>query len=431
MSSEVERLLVNGLFILLPIFIFQMFWVDRNRIKPNLKMPAFVTMLSLSAILCMSFPIEFSTGFLFDLRQVPFIIGALYGGYFFSIPIYAAMLGYWFLFGGEGIQISVTVLTLIAVFVPLLSGKFLRLNMDKRILFAITTALSTAILTVILANFFWQIPLNSENIPFYYFIAQGLTIWIGVYLIETMVGNFHMRKELIKVEKMSIISQISASISHEVKNPITITQGFVEALVDEDSQEKRQEYAGYALDELKRAQNIIQGFLQLTKPEPETLANINISDELLYITNLLKPYAKSHFVTIDIVGTDEEYYILGDSHKVRQCFINLIKNAIEAMENGGKLRLLLEKDGDKLFIHIIDNGIGMTSHELENLANPYFTTKEKGTGLGMMIVFKIIKNLKGDIKVKSQKGKGTHFTITFPLICQKQIQSDTRILPLQ
>lgn len=416
MSYEIERLLVNGLFILLPIFIFQMFWVDRNRLRPDLKMPAFAALLALAVVLCMSFPIEFSSGFLFDLRQVPFIIGALYGGYLFSIPIFLSISLFWFLFGGDTVYVNFIAITLIAICVPLLSKKYISLKLDKRILFAAAIALTSSLLTVSIAYFLKHLPINSESVPFNYFIAQALLMWIGVYLIETMVSNFQMRKELIKVEKMSMISQLSASISHEVKNPITITQGFVEALEEEDCQEKRHEYAGYALDELKRAQNIIQGFLKLTRTEEESLVNINISNELAYTVNLLKPYAKSHFVKIEADGIDEEYIIVGDSQKVRQCFINLIKNAIEAMENGGKLQLRTKKVDSKLFIEIIDNGVGMTSHEIKNLGTPYFTTKEKGTGLGMMIVFNVIKNLKGEIQVQSQKGKGTHFTISFPLV---------------
>lgn len=401
---------------MLPIFIFQMFWADRNRFKPDLKMPAFAGMLILSTILCMSFPIEFSEGFLFDLRHIPFIIGALYGGYLFSIPIFLAVLGYWAFIGGNAILVNVPVITLIAVCVPLLSKKFHVHNMKKKILLSITVALISSILIILLANFIWKMPVNHKNFPFYYFIAQGLSMWIGIYLIETMIRNYHMRKEIAKAEKMSIISQISASISHEVKNPITITRGFVEALENEESPEKRKEYIGYALEELERAENMIQGFLKLSKPEESCLKNINISKELAYTVHLLKPYAKTYSVKIETEGIENDCFILGESQKIRQCFINLIKNAIEAMENGGKLIIRTTTSDGKVFIDIIDNGVGMTSYELENLQTPYFTTKEKGTGLGMMIVFNIIKTLKGEIKVESQKGKGTHFTISFPLV---------------
>ncbi len=97
MSSELEILLVNVLFILIPIFALQIFWIDKDKWKFDLKMPSFTILLSLSTILCMSFPLEFSPNFSFDLRQVPFIVGALYGGYRMggwifpshtSIPIY-------------------------------------------------------------------------------------------------------------------------------------------------------------------------------------------------------------------------------------------------------------------------------------------------------------------------------------------------------
>lgn len=415
MSYELERLLVNVLFMLLPIFVFQMFWLDKGRVNSSLKTPGFAIMLSVSIILCMSFPIEFFPGFNFDLRQVLLIIGALYGGYYFSAWLFMTVIGYRLMIGGDGVFVSFFVVTLITLFIPLLTDIYSKLKLYQKVFISIVIAEISAFLTIFLTFFISQTPVEFHSISINYFVIQGLSMGFVVYLVETMKYNAKMRKELIKAEKMSILTQISASISHEVKNPITITQGFVEALEDEDSKERRKEYIGYILEELQRAQNIIYEFLALTKPELDSMATINLTQELSYSVNLMKPFAKSHKVKIEVENLDDHCMILGDRQKIRQCFINLIKNSIEATENGGELRISAVKNSNRINIDIIDNGIGMTPNEVNKLGTPYFTTKEEGTGLGMMIVFNVIKTMKGEIKIESEKGKGTHFMITFPL----------------
>lgn len=415
MSYELERLLVNVLFMLLPLFIFQMFWLDKDRVNSNLRTPGFAFMLSISLLLCMSFPIEFFPGFHFDLRHVLLIIGALYGGYYFSCWLFVTVLAFRFFLGGDGIYVNFFVITLISVCVPLLSTIYSKLKLYQKVLIAFILAEISAVLVILLSHLVLQTPYDFQATSIKYFVVQGLSMCLVIYLVETMKYNAQMRKELIKAEKMSILTQISASISHEVKNPITITQGFVEALEDEDSKERRKEYVGYILEELQRAQNIIYEFLALTKPELDSMTTINISKELAYSVNLMKPFAKSHKVKIEVENIDEQCMILGDRQKIRQCFINLIKNSIEAMENGGELWIKANTNSNRISIDIIDNGVGMTPNEISKLGTPYFTTKEEGTGLGMMIVFNIIKTMKGEIKVESEKGKGTKFMITFPI----------------
>lgn len=416
MSYELERLLVNMLFVLLPIFMFQMFWIDRDKVKSDLKTPSFAIMLSFSILLCMTFPIEFFPGFMFDLRQVLLILGALYGGYLFGGWLFITILSYRFFIGGEGVYVNFIVISLITIFIPLMFKTYAKLKMDKKILISVIFAELSALLTIFFSHIFSETAFKYQSVSVNYFIIQGLSMGLVIYLVETMKSNQFMRKELIKAEKMSILTQISASISHEVKNPITITQGFVEALEDEECKEKRREYVRYALEELNRAQHIIYEFLSLTKPELDHMKIINLSHELSIAVNLMKPYAKSHSVKIDVQMIEEDCMILGDCQKIRQCFLNIIKNSIEAMEDGGDLLIRSTKNNNKVLIDIIDNGIGMTPDELNQLGTPYFTTKEKGTGLGMMIVFKGIKKMNGEIKIKSEKGKGTHFTITFPLV---------------
>jgi two-component system, sporulation sensor kinase B len=414
MSQELETLLVNVLFILFPLFVYQMFCLDKNRVKSGWNRPVFTVLSGLSIVLCMSFPIEFFPGFMFDLRQIPFIIGALYGGYRVGGWLFLAVVGYRLAIGGNGVYVNFIAVSLIAILVPMISPMYENLKLGKKILMAVAIAEISALATIFLSHLFSDYPVQYNAVSFNYFIIQGLAMWIVVYLMETMLNNYRMRMELIKAEKMNVVSQLAASISHEVKNPITITQGFIEALEDEDSIEKRKEYVGYALEELDRAKTIINEFLTLAKPESESTEIINISHEIGYVANLMHPYAKKHNVTVNLEGLEEDCYIVGDKPKIRQCFINIIKNSIEAMEHGGVLRLQTANKTNKIYIDITDTGIGMTEDEIQRLGTPYYSTKEQGTGLGMMIVFHAIKHMNGNITIESKKGKGTRFLITFP-----------------
>lgn len=349
------------------------------------------------------------------MRQVPFIIAALYGGYRYTATILLFILIFPYHLRGDVIYLNLFVILLIAAVVPLFAKIYEKFSLAKKVLFTVAISELCALLTISLANYFIGRPVQLSAISLNYFVIQGLSTWLMVYLVENMFRNYKLKEELIKAEKLSVISQISASISHEIKNPITITQGFVEALEDEECSERRKEYASYALEELQRAQEIIHEFLALTKPDKDEKEKVSLSQQLLYAVKILKPYARSFKVNVILESFDKDCFIFGYKQRVRQCFINLIKNAIEAMENGGQLRIKLVKTGDKVHIDIIDTGVGMTQEEIERLGTPYYTTKEKGTGLGMVVVFNAIKNMNGKIKIESEKGKGTHFMIDFPI----------------
>lgn len=128
----------------------------------------------------------------------------------------------------------------------------------------------------------------------------------------------------------------------------------------------------------------------------------------------MQPYALMQNVTITKDISILEGSILGNKKQLHQSLINLAKNAIEAMQNGGKLEFKLKKENNKFVIQLIDSGIGMTSEQIARLGVPFFTNKEKGTGLGTMVAFSIIKAMKGDIEVESKINEGTTFTITIP-----------------
>jgi two-component system sporulation sensor kinase B len=114
------------------------------------------------------------------------------------------------------------------------------------------------------------------------------------------------------------------------------------------------------------------------------------------------------------LSEDSPLHLEGDRYKFRQALINIGKNAIEAMDDGGILEIKANKVNDHIVMVISDNGIGMTSEQIKRLGIPYYSTKEKGTGLGTMVSFGIIKKMNGKIEIKSELGKGTEYKIIFP-----------------
>lgn len=218
--------------------------------------------------------------------------------------------------------------------------------------------------------------------------------------------------ELQRSEKMEIISELAASVAHEVRNPLQVTRGFMQ-LLSQNSKETEKEYFGLALKELDRASAIITDFLTFAKPELEHEVKLNVYEELKHVKGILLPLANLSGGTIKLDDT-KDLYINGNSSKLKQAMINIVKNSIEALDEEGIIRIWAYAESEEVVIHIKDNGIGMDARDLERLGEAYFSNKSKGTGLGLMVTFRIIEAMRGTIHFKSEKGSGTEVVIRFP-----------------
>ena len=218
--------------------------------------------------------------------------------------------------------------------------------------------------------------------------------------------------ELQRSEKMEIISELAASVAHEVRNPLQVTRGFLQLLSGRSHPSER-EYLDMALVELDRAAGIITDFLTFAKPEYGRVSTLQISDEFKHIEGILTPLAhlQGGRITVDI---PEGIWIRGNSSKFKQALINIIKNSIEALQDEGQIHIRAYAQQDRVYIHVCDNGEGMEADELARLGEPYFSNKTKGTGLGLMVTFRIIEAMNGKIHYSSKKGAGTDAVITLP-----------------
>lgn len=219
--------------------------------------------------------------------------------------------------------------------------------------------------------------------------------------------------ELQRSEKMEIISELAASVAHEVRNPLQVTRGFLQLLSEKSNGDERR-YLFMALSELDRAASIITDFLTFAKPEFEQISLLNVNDEFKHIQSILLPLCHLNGGKM-ILDVEDCLWVKGNSSKFKQALINIIKNSIESLGEDGAIHLLAYGKGDKVYIHIKDNGAGMEPAVLSRLGEPYFSSnKTKGTGLGLMVTFRIIEAMEGEIRFMSKKGAGTESITILP-----------------
>nr|WP_309101225.1 HAMP domain-containing sensor histidine kinase [Fredinandcohnia onubensis] len=213
---------------------------------------------------------------------------------------------------------------------------------------------------------------------------------------------------------MNVVSQLAASVAHEVRNPLTTVNGFLQLIIRDDNiTDKQRNYIDITLSELNRAQSIINDYLSLAKPNNSNTQLVNISEELSKTVELMTSYTNIQSIEVETY-IEDSLYINGNKDEIKQVLINIIKNAIEAIGNDGLLQIdAFAKDQD-IFVKITDNGPGMTKEQLSKIGTPFYSTKDKGTGVGLTICFQIIEQLKGSIDVESTVGKGTSFLIKLP-----------------
>ncbi|UCZ53092.1 Cache 3/Cache 2 fusion domain-containing protein [Bacillus shivajii] len=227
-----------------------------------------------------------------------------------------------------------------------------------------------------------------------------------------------MERELLRSEKLKVAGEMSAGLAHEIKNPLTTIRGMVQ-LMDKQAEDKDNKYNQIIITEIDRVNSIINDLLNIANPSPsverkETNIETLLDDLLtLYVTQL-----KHRRIDVEKVFSGKVPIGLYDENKLKQVFINLIQNAIDAMDDDGKLTIKTNyvRQSQQVVISIQDTGAGMDEKTLDKLGTPFYTTKESGTGLGLTVSYRIINEMNGSISVSSQQGQGTTFTVRLPLL---------------
>lgn len=409
-----EILLVNFLFLLFPVLMYLIFF--ENRATPRQGKLLLVVFSAVTLILCMSFPIQLEHGFIYDLRYIPFVLASLFGGYLISFPLYIILNIYRFIIGGEFAVDSFIFSTIVFIAVPALKSYFLSRTSKIRIISASFVSFLVMLFYLItLLRFFdlndpsfWEI---TANVLMIHVIGTAFI----VTLIEKIISNIDTRERLLHSERLALISELSASVAHEIRNPLTVTSGFLQLLQQSGNlSANNQRYIDLSLLEVQRAESIVTDFLSLAKPQEQNMVTSNLYQEAEYVKNVMIPFANMHGVKI-VLYCDNTRQIYFDENQMKQCLINICKNGIEAMkDHPGTLYIDVTEKKNNIIIQIADTGHGMTKEEVSRIGKPYYSTKKEGTGLGMLMVFSTIDKLDGQVDIDSVPGQGTTITMTIP-----------------
>lgn len=246
-----------------------------------------------------------------------------------------------------------------------------------------------------------------------------ISLLINAIMFQLFIKNqkiIDLNDTLEDLEREKKIKESLFHLNHEIKNPLAVVNGYLEMVDRTDSLEKKEKYRDIIKKEIKRSITIINDFSKLgkiSKIEKEPLDISLIFEDIIYI---LSPLAKKNNGIINY-NCDDEFYIEGDYDRLKQVFINIIKNAIESKDKDYIIiDINIKKLKSSYKISIIDNGKGMNSEILSHMEETFYSTKQNGTGVGLAYVKKIIELHKGKITYKSKEKKGTKVVVNLPLL---------------
>ncbi|MFC3884083.1 PAS domain S-box protein [Bacillus songklensis] len=219
-------------------------------------------------------------------------------------------------------------------------------------------------------------------------------------------------EKLKKTEKLSVVGELAASLAHEIRNPLTSLKGFVQLIQDDD--QTKQIYYKVMLDELDRINEIVSEFLVLAKPQKLLFKKADLGDILTSVVSLLESQANLYGVEMSMEIKHRLPLIECEPNQLKQLFINLIKNSIEASSK--KVNVILDmKDQEHILIKVEDNGCGISRERMKHLGEPFYSSKEKGTGLGLTVSYRILESHRGHIQFHSEVEGGTVAEVVLPV----------------
>jgi len=240
--------------------------------------------------------------------------------------------------------------------------------------------------------------------------------------------------EVIESERVEALTLLAASVAHEIGNPLGALHIHLQLMErevkklkatdadDPDAQanftaavNKLDRFLEISKGEINRLDYIVSQFLQAIRPTRPERKPVSLNDIVMDTVTVLWPEIENRGVTLEENFADELPTAPLDAAQVQQALVNLIKNAIQAMTHGGTLSLTTLAEADGVWVHVADTGGGIAQEKINRIFQPYFTTKEKGTGLGLMIVQRIVREHGGRIELESHTGQGTTFRLWFPL----------------
>lgn len=243
---------------------------------------------------------------------------------------------------------------------------------------------------------------------------------VGGYITFKDVTNLRSLEEQVqRSDRLAMIGQIAAGAAHEIRNPLTSIKGFMQLFRNtftENGMEKEKSYTDIMLTEIDRINELVNEFLLLSKRKNVSYERVDLCQVLREILPIIHSEATLHGIAVQELKEGEMPWIIADRELLKQVFLNISKNGIEAMSDGGMLTIHVKADQAerKVTVDIHDTGPGIPNFVIDKIFDPFFTTKPNGTGLGLSVCQRIIHDMGGGIRVSS-KGFGTTFTVSIPM----------------
>jgi two-component system sensor histidine kinase HydH len=239
-----------------------------------------------------------------------------------------------------------------------------------------------------------------------------------IILLRDITEIRHLKREMQRKERLASLGSLAAGVAHEIRNPLSSIKGFATYFKEryKDVPEDK-DTAEIMIREVERLNRVIGQLLEFARPMNVQQRTIDVNGILRHSLGMIRKQAASQGITIDAQDlADEPVYAYIDQDRIGQVLLNVYLNAVEAMANGGVLKIWIERDevNDTIAINVSDTGCGIPGADIGRVFDPYFTTKQSGTGLGLAIVHKIVEAHGGQVKIASTEEKGTTVSLILP-----------------
>lgn len=409
-----KEILLQHFFTLMPFVIYNIYYRDKMKNYDR-------KFIIITSVICLFLSMTFGTGvipgFFYDGRFVLLFFGLIFGGLGTGLLLLIEFIIYRFYLGGDGTWPSMITMAIAFPLSVLLYKIYMKTARKSLVILSAGFIISI----IPLATIYLRNPEDITSHPVFHIFAipvqNAVGIWVLIMLFQRAVTNKELVILYAKNEKIEAISHVAASLVHEVRNPLTAVKGFLKLIRGSVlDRTKVESYIDICEEEIQRTESILSEYLSISKPMTEKRESVNLHLQLQTILDVMKPYANMNNVNLSIDKSDAQIHIVANPDKVKQFLVNFIKNAIEACANvpNGEVNLRLEAVARKANLTIKDNGIGMSPEQVIRLGSIYYSTKTKGTGLGLTFSYNVIHELGGSITVHSSLKVGTSFVISLP-----------------
>ncbi|MDI3281333.1 MAG: ATP-binding protein, partial [Bacillota bacterium] len=256
---------------------------------------------------------------------------------------------------------------------------------------------------------------------------SALAAQMGLALENIRLHDEVLKKErqVQRAERLSALGRLTAGLAHEIRNGLYKIGGCAEILQDEASTDPRvAELASGIAEETRDLAEVLDRFLSFAQEGNKAWRTFSVRTVVQDVLFSLRQELERRGIECRCLMPEDELVMLGDAPRIREAILNLVLNAIEAMEGGGELELRLKRQDGGCAVEIKDTGPGIPPQYLEEIFDPFFTTKPEGTGLGLPIADQIVREHGGRICVVSELGRGSTFTVVLPLLESKATETE-------